>query len=141
MITAIDLFCGCGGTTVGLKQADFNVLCAVDLAKAPLKTFKANHPEVLIKEQDIKTINIKELLTELDLKKGDLDMLAGCPPCQGFSSMRTKNGKFKIEDERNNLIEEFYRFSRDLLPKTVMLENVPGLAKSSQFNDFIKKNC
>jgi len=138
-LKAIDLFCGCGGTTVGLKKAGFNVLCAVDLAEAPLRAFKANHPEVLIKQQDIQTINLKKLSKELSLKKKQLDILAGCPPCQGFSSMRTKNGRFEINDERNNLITEFYRFTKALLPKTVMLENVPGLATSWQFDRFLKK--
>lgn len=137
-LSAIDLFCGCGGTTVGLKQANFDVLCAIDLAEAPLLAFKANHPEVTIKKQDIQTIDTDALLKELSLAKGELDILAGCPPCQGFSSMRTKNGKLKIKDKRNDLISEFYRFTKAFLPKTVMLENVPGLATSHQFAKFIK---
>lgn len=135
--TAIDLFCGCGGTTEGLKQANYQVLCAVDFAKHPLISFKANHPEVLVKNQDIRTIDCKHLLQELKMQPGQLDLLAGCPPCQGFSSMRTKNGKFKIEDDRNDLIAEFYRFANSLLPKVVMLENVPGLKDSIQFQEFL----
>ena len=136
-LTAIDLFCGCGGTTIGLKAANYSVVCAIDLATAPLEAFKVNHPEVLVKQQDIQLIDCKSLMSELSLKQGSLDLLAGCPPCQGFSSMRTKNGKFKICDDRNDLISEFYRFTKALLPKSVMLENVPGLKDSSQFDQFL----
>lgn len=60
---------------------------------------------------------------------GELDLLAGCPPCQGFSSHRTRNKATSIEDERNDLVFEFIRFVEAMLPKTVMLENVPALAK------------
>ena len=136
-LTAIDLFCGCGGTTVGLKEADYSVICAIDFAAAPLDVFRANHPEVIVKEQDIRKIDCQSLMKKLNLKRGCLDLLAGCPPCQGFSSMRTKNGKFSIVDDRNDLISEFYRFAKILRPKSVMLENVPGLKDSSQFSQFL----
>ena len=135
--SAIDLFCGCGGMTEGLKQAGFQVLWGNDVAASPLIAYRANHPEVLVDEKDIRKIECKKLMESLDLKKGDLDLLAGCPPCQGFSSIRTNNGRYSIPDDRNDLINDYLRFVKAFCPKTVMLENVPGLKDDSRFDAFV----
>jgi DNA (cytosine-5)-methyltransferase 1 len=66
-------------------------------------------------------------MKQLRLKSGDLDLLAGCPPCQGYSTLRTKNGGKRNRDGRNPLVREMLRFTRVLKPKAVMMENVPGL--------------
>ncbi|HUW25778.1 MAG TPA: DNA cytosine methyltransferase [Gallionella sp.] len=134
---AIDLFCGCGGMTEGLKQAGFKVLWGIDVAASPLTAYRANHPEVLVDEKDIRKIECKYLMRTLNLKKGELDLLAGCPPCQGFSTMRTNNGRYSIPDERNNLINDYLRFVEAFLPKAVMLENVPGLKDDPRFDIFV----
>ncbi|PKN86851.1 MAG: DNA (cytosine-5-)-methyltransferase [Deltaproteobacteria bacterium HGW-Deltaproteobacteria-1] len=134
--TAVDLFCGCGGVTVGLKKAGFQVLGAVDIDPLSVKTYKANHRKVTLWEKDIREFKPTEMLKKLGLKKGGLDLLAGCPPCQGFSTMRTLNGSIHIEDPRNDLLFEFQRFVDGLLPHIVMLENVPGLADDKKFKRF-----
>lgn len=134
---AIDLFCGCGGMTEGLKQAGFKVLWGIDVAVAPLMAYRANHPDVSVDEKDIRKVKCKELMGKLNLKKGDLDLLAGCPPCQGFSSIRTNNGRYSIPDDRNDLINDYLRFVEAFRPKTVMLENVPGLKDDSRFSRFV----
>lgn len=134
---AIDLFCGCGGMTEGLKQAGFKVLWGIDVAAAPLMAYKANHPEVKVAEKDIRKIKCDVLLSELGLRKGELDLLAGCPPCQGFSSIRTNNGRYTISDDRNNLINDYLRFVKEMRPKVAMLENVPGLKDDRRFNKFV----
>jgi DNA (cytosine-5)-methyltransferase 1 len=133
---AVDIFSGCGGLTVGLKKAGFKVIGAVDNDSIAVKTYKANHPEVEVWGEDISGINTLGLKRKLHLRSGELDLLAGCPPCQGFSSMRTLNGNRRVIDPRNNLINEFLRFVKDLKPKAVMLENVPGLAKDHRFRIF-----
>lgn len=69
------------------------------------------------------------------LKRGELDLLAGCPPCQGFSAMTTLNGKKRMWKEQNNLVYDFLRFARQLRPRAVMLENVPGLKQSRKFRE------
>lgn len=137
MPSAIDLFCGCGGMTEGLKQAGFQVLWGNDVAAHPLVAYRANHPEVLVDEKDIRQIECKRLMGELGLKRGELDLLAGCPPCQGFSSIRTNNGRYSIPDERNDLISDYLRFVEAFRPKVVMLENVPGLKDDSRFENFV----
>ena len=91
--TAIDLFCGCGGLTLGLKQAGFNVIGAVDVEPLAVETYKVNHPEVHVWGKDICSLSVRSVKRKLGLKKGELDLLAGCPPCQGFSTMRTLNGR------------------------------------------------
>ena len=137
--SAVDLFCGCGGLTTGLKKAGFNVVGAVDIDLNAIEICKANHPDVRIWESDIRLLNPDVLLESLCLKRGELDLLAGCPPCQGFSQMRTKNGKLTIDDPRNNLLLDFQRFVEIFLPRAIMLENVPGLAKESIFLSFVDK--
>lgn len=125
--TAIDLFSGCGGLTLGLKQAGFKVLGAVELDPLAVSTFKVNHKQVTMWEQDIRKLSASEVLRRFNLQRGDLDLLAGCPPCQGFSTMTTLNGSLSSQDPRNDLIFQFLRFVRVLRPKAVMMENVPGL--------------
>ncbi len=126
---AIDLFCGAGGLTRGLKDAGFKVLAGIEIDPTAARTFRANHPRVKLYENDISNIQGAQVLTDLNLKIGELDLLAGCPPCQGFSSHRTRNRPPSQNDKRNDLIFEFLRIAEQLLPKTIMLENVPALAK------------
>lgn len=136
---AIDLFCGCGGLTLGLKKAGFNVIGAVDNDNLAVETYRANHKEVEIWEEDIQTLSVEKVKRKLRIKKGELDLLAGCPPCQGFSTLRTLNTGRGVRDKRNKLLLEFLRFIEGLMPKAVMMENVPGLAKDRRFKSFCKK--
>ena len=137
--TVVDLFCGCGGLSVGLKKAGFRVLGAVDVDPLSVKTYKANHRGVKLWETDIRELEPAELLEEFSLKVGELDLLAGCPPCQGFSAMRTLNGAVIAEDPRNDLLLEFQRFVEALRPRAVMMENVPRLADDERFATFCRK--
>ncbi len=137
--TAIDLFCGCGGLTEGLRQAGFRMVGAVEMDSLAAKTYRANHRRVKLWEADIRTVSTDTVMSELALSPGSLDLLAGCPPCQGFSSMRTLNGSLSITDERNDLIYQFLRFVEALRPKTVMMENVPALREDRRFVDFLEK--
>lgn len=137
--TAIDLFCGCGGLTTGLKRAGFRVLAAVDIDPLSIKTYRVNHRKVKVSEVDIRKLDPLEMLKTISLKVGDLALLAGCPPCQGFSTLRTLNGAVDAKDPRNDLLLEFQRFVEVLRPHAVMMENVPGLADDKRFIDFCKK--
>ncbi|MFW6106674.1 MAG: DNA cytosine methyltransferase [bacterium] len=134
--TAIDLFCGCGGASLGLRAAGFDVIGAVDVDHLALKTYEANHPKVKTWPEDVRRLTVKSVMRELGIKRGQLGVLAGCPPCQGFSTMRTLNGSLVVEDERNDLVLAMLRFVRVLRPKAVMMENVPRLAKDRRFRQF-----
>jgi DNA (cytosine-5)-methyltransferase 1 len=137
-LTAVDLFSGCGGLTQGLKRAGFRVVGAVDNDPLSVETYTANHPEVCVLETDIRNLTVGSFKRKVGLRKGELDLLAGCPPCQGFSTLRTLNGAYGVEDPRNDLLIEFQRFVEGLRPKAVILENVPGLAKDRRFVEFRK---
>ncbi|MGA3160282.1 MAG: DNA cytosine methyltransferase [Terracidiphilus sp.] len=136
---AIDIFSGCGGLTLGLKQAGFRVLGAVEIDPLAIATYRKNHPDVTIWDTDIRLVKGTEILKTLRIKKGELDLLAGCPPCQGFSTIRTHNGYKNIRDHRNNLIFDYIRLIKDLLPKAVMLENVPSLMYDKRMTRFKKE--
>jgi len=131
--TALDLFAGCGGLTLGLKQAGFAVLGAVEISPLAASTYSENHPNVTVWNTDIRRIRARTMRRKLGLKRGELDLLAACPPCEGFSSLRTLNGGKRIVDRRNDLVLQLLRFVRAFKPKAVMVENVPGLVKNRRF--------
>lgn len=133
---AVDLFSGCGGLTSGLKQAGFQVIAAVELDELAVKTYRGNHRAVRVWRTDIRQLPAVDLLRGLGLKPGRLDLLAGCPPCQGFSSIRTLNGGRRVRDAKNDLLFDFLRFVRVLRPRAVMLENVPRLAVTRRIRKF-----
>lgn len=137
---AIDLFCGCGGTTQGLKDAGFRVIAGVETEPLAIKTFRKNHHRVKVWPHDIRCIEPEQLLDHHGLSQGELDLLAGCPPCQAFSSLRRLNGKKRVFDKTGkDLVFEYLRFVEGLLPKVLLLENVPRLVRDYRFSDFRKR--
>jgi DNA (cytosine-5)-methyltransferase 1 len=133
-LTAVDVFSGGGGLTVGLKRAGFTVVSAVEVEKNAFTTYKANHPDVHAFKQDVRTIRGSSL-HKLS-PTGKIDLLAGCPPCQGFSSLTVTR---KTLDPRNELIREMGRLVEEVQPRAVMMENVPGLAVKGKalFDEFL----
>lgn len=130
-IEAIDLFCGAGGLTHGLRQADIKVNLGVDVdphCKYPYE--KNNRAECLI--QDIGKISSKKLATHFS-NKAEYRLIAGCAPCQTFSTYNQKAGE---DDSRWWLLREFIRSVKDIQPELVTMENVPGLAEHDVFDEF-----
>ena len=118
--TAIDLFCGCGGLTQGLKDSGINVLCGIDVWDKAIETYRKNH----------KHIGLCEDLTKLDpefvadmIETRHVDIIAGGPPCQAYSIA----GKRDKNDPRSSLFLEYIRFVKFFQPKLVIMENVVGL--------------
>ena len=132
-LTAVDLFSGCGGLSVGLQQAGFHVTAAVEVDNKAQATYSLNHPGVKLYAEDIRKLDVATVLTDSGLQRGELDLLAGCPPCQGFSRLRTKNKGASVYDPRNDLVSDFLRFIKEMLPKSIMMENVPALANDARF--------
>ena len=136
---AIDLFSGCGGLTTGLKLAGFRVLAAVECETGALEAYEANHPEVThLYRQDIREVSGAQVLKALGLRRGKLDLLAGCPPCQGFSRMRTLNRGEAADDPRNDLVCEYLRLVAELLPRALLFENVPGLVSDLRYRQLLQ---
>lgn len=138
-LTAIDLFGGAGGMTVGLKAAGFRVLATVDSSPLAVRTYGANHGDVRAWLSDIRRLDPLLVARELDLRQGELDLLAGCPPCQGFSTIRTRRRTSSVPDRRNQLVAQFARWTEALRPRSVMLENVPGLAEDARLRRLTRR--
>lgn len=136
-LTAVDLFSGPGGMTLGLKMAGFEIVGSIEVEKRAAESYTANHPEVPLTLKDIREVDPTNWMKQRGIQQGELTLLAACPPCQGFSSIRTRNSKSPAKDERNGLLLEVLRFSRILMPKAVLMENVPGLLKDDRALDLL----
>ncbi len=123
-LTSLDLFAGAGGIAEGLRQAGFNCLYANDISGVAIETFKANHPLASAEAAPIETVDAAAVRRGLKLRKGELDCLAGGPPCQGFSI--NAPSRF-LKDPRNSLFKHYLRFVDEFMPKTLLFENVPGM--------------
>lgn len=131
----VELFCGCGGTSMGFEMAGFEVVLGCDIHTPSIQTFKANHPNCSTILGDVKKVDpniIKELLNGKPL-----DVIIAGVPCQGFS---LNNRKRHQEDDRNQMYKEFVRFIEILNPKVVVLENVSGMKSSGNIVEEIEKD-
>lgn len=130
---AIDLFAGVGGLSLGLEQAGFRVAVAVEKEPTHSEAHSYNFPNTPVLG-DIEQVSASQII---ELAGTDIDLLAGGPPCQGFSI----EGKQSASDERNDLIWHFVRLVRDLRPKYFIFENVKALVTrkfTKLFEDLIK---
>ncbi|EIB4934407.1 DNA cytosine methyltransferase [Vibrio cholerae] len=125
-----DLFCGTGGFTKGFEnstKAEFDVKFGIDILDASVETFKLNHKGAVGLSKDIRQVRRHEVEEMTGIKRGELDVLVGGPPCQGFSSIRPFRST-NDDDPRNSLFEEYASFVNYFRPKVFILENVVGLA-------------
>jgi len=124
-----DLFCGTGGFSFGFEKAGgrFSTRFGIDILPIAIETFKKNHKSALGYDGDIRKVCRSELAERLKLKKGNVDVIVGGPPCQGFSSIRPFRSSNE-DDPRNSLFEEYASFVNYFRPKVFVLENVVGLA-------------
>ncbi|MBP3631105.1 MAG: DNA cytosine methyltransferase [Clostridia bacterium] len=131
----IDLFCGCGGLSKGFESAGFEVVFAIDMWNDAIKTYNANHKTPVAVCEDIHRIT-EDLL--LSLKKEGVVGVVGGPPCQGYSTVGTRD----INDPRNHLYLEYCRVVETVKPDFFLLENVKGLTtlNNGAFkNDIIRR--
>jgi DNA (cytosine-5)-methyltransferase 1 len=123
-LRAIDLFCGAGGLTQGLKDAGYELAFALDKDKNSCETYRRNHPEV-----DVVCASITELTPEEIAHRagGVVDVVVGGPSCQTFSTHGRRNNWVPEGDERNELWEHMFAVIEHLEPRAFLMENVPGL--------------
>jgi DNA (cytosine-5)-methyltransferase 1 len=117
---AVELFSGAGGLGCGLKKAGFEIVLANEIEPDFAKTFSLNHPETMVLNRDIHSIDFAEVLAELGKPK--ISLVSGGPPCQGFSTVGSKNR----QDPRNSLFYEYLRAVSEICPDYVLFENVSG---------------
>lgn len=122
----IDLFCGAGGLSEGLRQAGFDPRVAVDFDKNAIATYKANHPHSKTILGDVAEVTGEQL--KLLAGTEDIDLIAGGPSCQGFST----HGKRIQDDPRNFLFKHFVRLVHEVKPKMFLMENVRGMLTYSK---------
>jgi DNA (cytosine-5)-methyltransferase 1 len=130
--TVVDLFCGAGGLSEGFTKAGFRVIGAVDNDPLAVKTYRLNRPDVRADRvflRDITTFRKGELRRLVGPR---VDVLVGAPPCQGFShagfrSKKARTGYKVASDERNFLFERMISAALELMPRLVLMENVPGM--------------
>lgn len=126
---AVDSFCGAGGLALGLSSVGFDVIFSFDNDEKCIETINKNKKYLSHTSEcrDVRAVLNGKLLRKIGLKKGQLDLLSGGPPCQGFSIQRTIGGD---EDDRNLLVDDYGDLILEVLPKFFILENVPGLGGS-----------
>lgn len=132
-IKAIDLFSGCGGVSIGLTKAGFDVVCAVEIDEAAVKAYKNYHllKNVNVIQDDICKLSGEDILKAGNISRDEIYLLAGCPPCQKFSMQnRINNSDESKIDEVKKLLMEYKRIIKEIYPPFVLMENVPGIRSS-----------
>lgn len=120
----IDLFAGAGGLSIGLEMAGFQCLYANEVSPSYSETLKRSHPNAFVETDDVTNVDAASVRRSLQLSKGELTLLAGGPPCQGFSVNAPVRSK---DDRRNHLFREYLRFVEEFQPEAILIENVPGI--------------
>lgn len=135
----IDLFCGCGGMSLGFEQAGYNLLLGIDVWEDALVTYRHNHTNNKTLCADLANLQAEDVYEKIGHQ--NVDVIIGGPPCQGFSIA----GKRIVDDERNSLYKSFVRMVEYFKPKAFVLENVPnilsiggGIVREAILDDFIK---
>jgi len=132
--TMIDLFAGCGGATLGFKNKGFKVLAAVEFDPVVAETYRLNHPEVTLYEQDVREVEPGQVMKQCRLGTGELTVLSVCAPCQPFS----RQNRIKRPDSRVGLVLEALRFITVMRPAFIFFENVPGLHRG-KYRDVLER--
>jgi DNA (cytosine-5)-methyltransferase 1 len=146
MMTAIDLFCGAGGLSLGFEWAGYKVIFASDVERSAMETYTKNRSDIIWLNKDIRKVSVEEIRKVSEVEVGDIDVLMGGIPCEGFSTANSCYNKMgqknRLFDARNYLFKEFLRCVKGLKPKAVLIENVPNISNvcGGIFVDVIKRN-
>lgn len=134
-IPAIDLFSGCGGVSIGLTNAGFDVKVAIEIDPAAVEVYKKYKPlsKVNVLQEDIRNVSGQIILEKGNIDSNSLFLLAGCPPCQNFS-LQNRYGSAKNDEVKKELLFEYLKIVQDIYPPFILLENVPGIKSPSNIN-------
>ena len=127
-LKVIDLFAGVGGLSYGFAHDNkFEIIAANEILPQMAKSYEFNHKGVKVYCRDVKNFSFKDLHLDLGVKKGEIDIVVGGPPCQAYSTV----GKRLIDDPRGGLFQEYFRILKEVKPKFFLFENVKGLLSMS----------
>lgn len=127
-LTVVSTFAGCGGSSTGYRMAGFKVLLANEYDEHAQTCYMVNkRPWTKLERRDIRSVTAEDIMAATGLQPGELDVLDGSPPCQGFSTA----GKRKVGDPRNTLFGDYARLLEGLKPKVFVAENVSGMVKGT----------
>ncbi len=151
LINVVSTFAGCGGSSLGYERANCKILLAIDFEKNAVKTYKMNFPDTVVWQKNIRDVLGKDILKKIGLKKGELDIFDGSPPCTPFSMAgKRENGWNKSyqhssessSQRTDDLFFEYIRLINELRPKSFIGENVRGLIQGKAkgyFNIIFRK--
>lgn len=132
----VSTFSGAGGSSLGYRMAGFKILWANEFIPAAQEVYRANFPNTFLDKRDIRIVKPEEILKTIGMKRGELDLLDGSPPCASFSTAGNRNrdwGKIKkysdTKQRTDDLFFEYVRILDGLQPKVFLAENVSGLVK------------
>lgn len=131
-LSAIDLFCGCGGFSLGAKLSGLDVIMSFDIDATLSASYTSNFPDAQLINADLLSVSPSSIVQGLAGRR--LTALIGGPPCQGFSVM----GRRQLDDPRNALLKRYFEFVAELRPRFFVMENVPGL-KDAQNRPVLKE--
>lgn len=134
-VSAIDLFCGAGGLTAGFIKSGINVTAGYDVEGACKYAYEANNEHARFIQRDVTNVEADELITQYPI--GDIKLLAGCAPCQPFSTY--SHGRDAKEHNKWPLLYQFSRLIREVQPELVSMENVPDVTKHEVYHDFVEE--
>lgn len=134
-LTAVSFFVGCGGLCYGLQAAGFKIVASNELVDSYREIYKANFPDANFLSNDIRDVSTEEI-NVIKEKYPSIDLLAGGPPCQGFSLA----GKRDVNDSRNTLFQYYLRIAEQLKPKVILMENVKLLTSMKTPEGRLVKN-
>lgn len=123
--SVVSTFSGVGGSSLGYEMAGGKVELAVEWDSHAAECYRLNFPDTPLRRGDIADLSVDEVFQRTGLEAGELDILDGSPPCQGFST----SGRRMLDDPRNGLFREYVRLLEGLKPRTFVMENVSGLVK------------
>jgi DNA (cytosine-5)-methyltransferase 1 len=132
----VSLFTGAYGLDLGFELAGYNVLLGLDMSEPSYKNFKANRPKIPFIHDDISSYTTDDILKEAGIKRGELDMVTGGPPCQPFSTAGKREG---LQDYRSKALVEYIRFIKEAQPKAFVMEEVTGILNSRLVHVSIKE--
>jgi len=148
----ISLFSGCGGSSLGYKQAGLNILLSNEFIPAAAEVYKLNFPKTILLPDDIRKITGKQILTKIGKDKGELELMDGSPPCSAFSMAvpyernqswdKIKDYSEGVKQRVDDLYFEYIRLLREIKPKVFLAENVPALTSGiarGYFNEIFRE--